>query len=382
MPKSTSSRLTARRPSTRSCAPDPRVAAANTRAAAWVKFRSTEARIQPPTPPIPVVLELEDPFGFRHPVSAHNTDYATVMSHLRIIVHYMALSDLFASKMESVVVACKARDKDVRRALQDVGNVESAIQRFLQKTPPTFVVKPQPLVDEYSPDTIVWGQVNKADSPGAGLNEILISKLLIDAMVKQPPSDLNLSQTEIEEKRNQMYLLFYIIVMHEMMHAVTKHLWGVHIITPKLGCDEYNVDGHGEAGRMLEKEFFSFFIQVWAKAGTPVDHRFMWKTDFLAGKCSKGSKSRILEPIDIDRLLQSFQFKGQWDTGFSGLTEVSPALNRNTHVRYRSGFVGAHSDCDDSESESGEDPEVKTRMCATRPYGLRPSGYGLGIKFK
>ncbi|KAJ6552215.1 hypothetical protein DFH09DRAFT_1280982 [Mycena vulgaris] len=221
-------------------------------------------------------------------------------------------------------------DREVRQA--------DIVDFFVNHTP-TIVLKD---LRGEGDDDIVWGEVAKGDTVGADVNEIFLLLELAAALRDPPPP--NIAQPEIQ--RNYQRLILTIVLLHQVVHALTKYFFTPYLLTPLINAMMIPDDkGNGDPGLTFERDYLRSHLETaWTHPDSKMADR-MWRISYLLAAHSPWASPLILDEENIVRILESFKTNLVW---IPPPDEFIPyPFNNNTHVRHRLGLSRPMEDVED-----------------------------------
>ncbi|KAJ7639549.1 hypothetical protein FB45DRAFT_428659 [Roridomyces roridus] len=239
---------------------------------------------------------------------------------------------------------------------------------------------------------MVWGLVVQG-----GENELFLSRMLVDVLRKpvsksptpmaalklkpsQPPAQLHLDTEAVENKRNELQLLFFMTVFYETSHCATKHFFGAELVRPQLGvCDGL---GKEDPGHRLERSLLArdSLLEAWIPKNTIRNEEFLWRMSCVVLKTSEEAKilglslqilhssfSSTPDKTQLKLILDSFLLQGIWRPEIDDLQDLPLSVNLDSHLRLRG----------QPEPEPGDGGDER----ALREMGLEPLGWACPRSF-
>ncbi|KAJ7136024.1 hypothetical protein C8R44DRAFT_769500 [Mycena epipterygia] len=266
----------------------------------------------------------------------------TVLGHLigvKLAQNYLvAIMGLIGSTpaAKAALVSKLGEDRDITTA---------DIVDFLKNETPAIIFKS--LRSEEGANAVVWGLVVKGEEDGAEANEVFLSLELTDALRLNPPTSI--TQAESDLQRQRQTLLWSIALLHELVHAISKHFFSALTITPKITGMVTDNKGNSEAGCTFEKKYLEFHLEaVWTNEDICLPDR-MWKISHLLA-AHLGSPVLVLDSLDIQRLQNSFVRQAFWCPLPEHLEKWT--FNSNSFTRCRVGVLRPITDSEEEETVS------------------------------
>lgn len=218
---------------------------------------------------------------------------------------------------------------------------------------------------------VIWGAVDETTDR----NEIIIA---LDLATR-----LSAAEDPLSFKQKQLRLLWYVAYMHELAHAIVKHMFP-HLTTPLLAGESLDNDGPGigESGHIFEQLYLGFtLLAEWSKEEVNQVNRMdcilrlLVKTErrvyyelgepFPLVPGSNTDSKQILDEAKIDTILGSIAsdmaFKACHMLPMSDFDSSTPY--QSTHAqpdligRYRTGNGEEDEDGDEDEQDDTESPD-------------------------
>ncbi|KAJ7639548.1 hypothetical protein FB45DRAFT_905975 [Roridomyces roridus] len=313
-------------PKSRDSTTSPAAQPLDTYNAEWAIFAEEFKPIQALPSTMHVNFEIEDDVGGRHPADA---SYDIIIDHLQKARLHMAHSKDFVVALFFTLWECLKKFRDFRIALQQRHGVELShelVQSFVASpTGPTCVNKNLVKAGQRA----VWGAVNNKGAARSGDDEIYMSRNLIDAIRRlasaSASAQLGLGAQVVQQKLNELLLIFYVTVFQETSNSATKHFFG-----PEL-FGSYDSDGAGESGHRLEYALLEASLQAWTPKDTINDQDCLLNISHLVFK--KGPQAKVLDTTQIQFMVDSFRRTRIWPVQFDRLQALPASVNLNSHDR-------------------------------------------------
>ncbi|KAJ7204797.1 WD40-repeat-containing domain protein [Mycena pura] len=294
------------------------------------------------------------------PIDSNDLAYAEHRQIITVVLAHLVRSPI-ANGVLTTIFNDIARKRVSEYKNEEIVVVdEYKIAAFLKDQTPRIIFQKLEPTDTRD---VIWGKVNKGNEPRAEENELYVSMDLANILRSEPPPP-DVESHEIERQRRIHRLLFHIVVMHELIHCMSKHFFGSEYLTPALNSSLYRMvrdgKGNGESGWTFERKYVGFQLEVWFIKEDIALGDWLWHVSSLVATHLPGSsQSYVLNDRHIDNLVLSFRKMWLYEICPSKLRPVPLNTNSDTHVRCRTGSAvpTAEDSSDDSSDDSLEAPQ-------------------------
>ncbi|KAJ7204763.1 hypothetical protein GGX14DRAFT_459622 [Mycena pura] len=263
-----------------------------------------------------------------------NSDNPAFAEHRKLTV--LVLTHLACSEVAKNHITTILHDIAPKHASNTVVVLADDIVTFLKDNTPRIIFKK---LAPREGREVVWGQVRKGNEPRAKENELFISLELANVLCPvDPPPNLKSDKIRVQALRQMHRLLYCMVLMHELIHAIIKHFFGSQFMTPLLDWPRYQMvpdgKGNGEAGWSFELRHLGFQLEVLLEKKDFNLADRLWRISHLVATHLPGvSQSCILDTKNIEKLVSSFKKVWPLEIRSSMLHPVPINMNADTHVR-------------------------------------------------